>query len=216
MKWFWTVIWLPMISGNEWGSSFADFFFTIEEKPQPGKLTRPEIEPGPARWQASMLSLDLSGGHSTSWYAAYVPLFLRNIRIGGPLFAILQWEQALLLLLGTRLWGLPSVVHCYLQSERFRVLRSLSVRISSGMFTLSQCPSIFHLRRSNATVDLGMCNFAATALPGSPLWWQPTIMPLTKSDGCSIAFWYIVYYPDIRWELRAVVMSVEFATKEHG
>ena len=47
-----------------WGLSFSDICLTVEEKnPQPGKLTRPGIEPGPARWEATMLSLDHSGGH---------------------------------------------------------------------------------------------------------------------------------------------------------
>ena len=32
------------------------------KKPQPGKLTRPGIEPGPATWEATMLPLDRSGG----------------------------------------------------------------------------------------------------------------------------------------------------------
>ena len=36
-----------MISRNGCGPSFPDICLTIEGKPQPGKLTRPGIEPGP-------------------------------------------------------------------------------------------------------------------------------------------------------------------------
>ena len=32
------------------------------EKTQPGKLTLPGIEPGPAKWEATMLPLDYSAG----------------------------------------------------------------------------------------------------------------------------------------------------------
>ena len=32
------------------------------EKPQPGKLSRPGIDPGPAKWETTMLLLDHSGG----------------------------------------------------------------------------------------------------------------------------------------------------------
>ena len=42
-----------MISGDGWDLSFPDICLTVEEKPQkkpqPGKLNRPGIEPGPAR-----------------------------------------------------------------------------------------------------------------------------------------------------------------------
>ena len=47
---FWWLRW-PMISRDGWGLSFPDICLTVEEesqrKPQPGKLTRPGIEPGP-------------------------------------------------------------------------------------------------------------------------------------------------------------------------
>ena len=45
---------------------FSWLCLTAEEKtrkkPQPGKLARPGIEPGPARWEATTLPLDHSGG----------------------------------------------------------------------------------------------------------------------------------------------------------
>ena len=41
-----------MVFRDEWGLSFSDICPIVEEKPQkksqPGKLTRPVIEPGPA------------------------------------------------------------------------------------------------------------------------------------------------------------------------
>ena len=55
-----------MISEDRWGLSFPDICHTVEEnlrkKPQPGKLTRPRIEPGSARWETSMLPFDHSSG----------------------------------------------------------------------------------------------------------------------------------------------------------
>ena len=45
--------------------NFSRHLSTIEEKlgkkPQPGKVTRPGTEPGPARWEATMLPLDHGG-----------------------------------------------------------------------------------------------------------------------------------------------------------
>ena len=61
---FWW-LWWPMISGDGWGLSFPDICVTVEEKPQKkqrGKLARPGVEPGTARWEATMLPLDHSGG----------------------------------------------------------------------------------------------------------------------------------------------------------
>ena len=58
-------LWWPMISGDRLGLRFSDICLTLEEKfrknPQQGKLTRPGIEPGPARWEATILPLDHSG-----------------------------------------------------------------------------------------------------------------------------------------------------------
>ena len=55
-------LWWPVISGDGWDLRFLDICLTVEEKPrkksQSGKLTRPGIEPGPARWEATMLPLD--------------------------------------------------------------------------------------------------------------------------------------------------------------
>ena len=57
-------LWWPMISGDGWSLSFPDICLTVEEKfrkkLQLGKLTRPGIEPGRARWEATMLPLDHS------------------------------------------------------------------------------------------------------------------------------------------------------------
>ena len=56
-----------MISEDGSGLSFPDICLTVEEKPrkkpQPGKLSPLGIEPGPARWEATMLPLDHNGGH---------------------------------------------------------------------------------------------------------------------------------------------------------
>ena len=46
-----------MISGYEWGLRFPDICLTVGEKPQPGKLTRPGMEPGAATWEATTLLL---------------------------------------------------------------------------------------------------------------------------------------------------------------
>ena len=50
-----------MISRDGWGLSLTCIFLLVEEKPQPGKLTLPGIEPGPARWEAKILLLDHRG-----------------------------------------------------------------------------------------------------------------------------------------------------------
>ena len=51
-----------MIPGDGWGLSFPDICHTVKEKPQkkpqPGKLTWLEIEPGPARWEETKLPLN--------------------------------------------------------------------------------------------------------------------------------------------------------------
>ena len=56
-----------MITVDRWGLSCPDICLTVEGKPrkktQPGKLTLPVIEPGPAGPEATMLPLDHSGGH---------------------------------------------------------------------------------------------------------------------------------------------------------
>ena len=46
-----------MIFGDLGGLKFPDICLTGEEKPHPGNLSRPEIELGPAAWQARMLPL---------------------------------------------------------------------------------------------------------------------------------------------------------------
>ena len=46
-----------MIFGDLVGLKFPDICLTDEEKPHPGNLSRPEIEPRPATWQAHMLPL---------------------------------------------------------------------------------------------------------------------------------------------------------------
>ncbi|KAJ8890933.1 hypothetical protein PR048_010442 [Dryococelus australis] len=72
----------------------------------------------------------------------------------------------------------------FLTISRFRVLRFLSVKIGSRpeRAALAQCPSTIHLRRKNATVDLGLFTFRSIARLDSPLRWQSTITPLSKSD----------------------------------
>ena len=55
-----------MISGDGYGQSFPDIRLMVEEKlqekPQPGKLTRPGIKPRSAKWDETMSPLDHSGG----------------------------------------------------------------------------------------------------------------------------------------------------------
>ena len=51
------MILMIMIANDNWGLSFPDICLTVEEKPQ-----ETEIEPGLARWEATMLPLD----HSSS------------------------------------------------------------------------------------------------------------------------------------------------------
>ncbi|KAJ8891911.1 hypothetical protein PR048_004467 [Dryococelus australis] len=64
------------------------------------------------------------------------------------------------------------------------VLRFLSVKIGGHpeRTALALCPSTFHLRRTNATVELGLFTFHAIARLDRLLRWQPTITPLSKSD----------------------------------
>ena len=50
-------IWWPMTSGDWRHLSFPIICLILEEKPQPGKLTRLGIKPRPARWEATMLPL---------------------------------------------------------------------------------------------------------------------------------------------------------------
>ena len=46
-----------MIFGDLVGLKFPDICLIGEEKPHPGNLSQPGIEPGPAAWQARMLPL---------------------------------------------------------------------------------------------------------------------------------------------------------------
>ena len=59
-------VWWPLISGEWWHLSFPVICLTVEgklwRKPQPGKLTRPGINPGPARWEGMTLPCDHCGG----------------------------------------------------------------------------------------------------------------------------------------------------------
>ena len=87
-------IWWPMISGDGWGLSFTDICHTVEETPwkipQTWKLTLPGFEPGPARWEATMLTLNHSGDHYTwenalryltlkqTWVESCLLLFIRG------------------------------------------------------------------------------------------------------------------------------------------
>ncbi|KAJ8880695.1 hypothetical protein PR048_017165 [Dryococelus australis] len=86
-------------------------------------------------------------------------------------------RRALLLVV---IWDLSAALPKYPS----RVLRFLSVKIggSPERAALAQVPSTFHLRRTNATVDLGLFIFHGIVRPDSPLRWQPTITPLSKSD----------------------------------
>ncbi|KAJ8878424.1 hypothetical protein PR048_019002 [Dryococelus australis] len=72
----------------------------------------------------------------------------------------------------------------FLTVSGFRVLRFLSVKIGGRpeRTASAQCPSTFHLRRKNATFDLGRFTFRAITRLNSTLRWQPTITPLLKSD----------------------------------
>ena len=57
-----------------WGPRFPDICHSWgkpPKKPQPGKLTLPGIEPGPAGWEVMMLPLDYSGGQGTNYYQIY-------------------------------------------------------------------------------------------------------------------------------------------------
>ncbi|KAJ8883812.1 hypothetical protein PR048_015667 [Dryococelus australis] len=67
----------------------------------------------------------------------------------------------------------------FLTISRFRALRFLSVKIGGRpeRAALAQCPSTFHLRRMNATIDLGLFTFRAIARLDSPLRWQPISRP---------------------------------------
>ncbi|KAJ8881225.1 hypothetical protein PR048_017699 [Dryococelus australis] len=58
----------------------------------------------------------------------------------------------------------------FLTISRFWVLRFLSVKIGGRpeRAALAQCPSTFHLRRANATFDLGLFTFRAIARLDSP------------------------------------------------
>ena len=54
-----------MISGDGCGLRFPDICHTVEEKPRQNlnqENWQPGIEPVPARWEATMLHLDHSGG----------------------------------------------------------------------------------------------------------------------------------------------------------
>ncbi|KAJ8875871.1 hypothetical protein PR048_023776 [Dryococelus australis] len=63
-------------------------------------------------------------------------------------------------------------------------MRFLSVKIGgrSERAALAKYPSTFHIRRTIATIDLGLFTFREIARLDSPLRWQPTITPLSKPD----------------------------------
>ena len=60
----------PVISGDVWGLSFPDIYLRVEEKlrkkPQPGRPTRPGIEPGPARCDNDVTPRPQSSGRRHS------------------------------------------------------------------------------------------------------------------------------------------------------
>ena len=65
----WYMTWMiyhgHMIIGDECGPHFLTFVLWLRETPgktSTRKLTRPGIEPGPAAWEVTILSLDDSGG----------------------------------------------------------------------------------------------------------------------------------------------------------
>ena len=61
--------WYPGIDEVSWHLSYS--LGKTPEKPQPGRMTRQGIEPGPAGWEATMLPLDHSGRHVSSWTNKY-------------------------------------------------------------------------------------------------------------------------------------------------
>ena len=70
--------------------SFPNICLAIEEKPrkkpQPGKLTRPEIEPGPPRWEATILRLHDSGGLDFWGFSRSSPVYPCWSQQQAPLF----------------------------------------------------------------------------------------------------------------------------------
>ena len=58
-------------SGSKFSWHLSYGWGKTPEKPQPGKLTRPGIEPGPAMWEATMLPLDHSGGVNVNTQMRY-------------------------------------------------------------------------------------------------------------------------------------------------
>ena len=75
MKWWWMI----MIFGDLVGLKLPDIRLTGEEKPHPGNMSRPGIEPGPAAWQARMLPLV---SHRWTPYCVCVYIYIYTVYIG--------------------------------------------------------------------------------------------------------------------------------------
>ena len=110
-------LWCPMISGDQRDQSFPDIHLTVEEKPwkklQPGKLTWPGIEHGPAAWEVKMLPLDHSGDLFLSVRLCRVVGRVPAFQPAGSLFDSRQGQEFLFLPCDfTRVLYLYSVL-CY-------------------------------------------------------------------------------------------------------
>ena len=89
MKWFMMIMMANGIRGR-WGLRFPDICLTFEEKlrkkPQPEKLAWPEIDSGPDWWEATMLSLDHSGGQLVWKLLGVAQNFTRKHKHRGPFY----------------------------------------------------------------------------------------------------------------------------------
>ena len=88
--------WYPEMDG---GLSFPFICLTVEEKLKPGKLTRLGIEPGPAKWEATMLLLDHSDGPRSSVLGGrqgvFNKMFITKLWNETPLdWSVVMWSQS--------------------------------------------------------------------------------------------------------------------------
>ena len=66
-----------MIFGDRGGLKLPNICLAGEEKPHPGNLSQPRIEPGPTAWQACILSWRMSGPATSNW-GQFLCIFLHE------------------------------------------------------------------------------------------------------------------------------------------
>ncbi|KAJ8879340.1 hypothetical protein PR048_019948 [Dryococelus australis] len=143
-------------------TEFPSWHCTLRQKPFPGRRhthTRAS--------DRNNVNLD-SSLHKTDFHCSSVQLRRSKHHLSGRAKLIVM------------IWGLCAAAFPKYPS---RVLRFLLVKVGGRpeRAALTQCPSTFHLRRTNTKVNLGLFTFRLARLD-SQLRWQPTITPLSKSN----------------------------------